>query len=458
MLLSNPAQLSYNNNRETNLISQLNQINVNSQDIRIYHSPKEYKQQLLQLIAQAEHRIYITALYLQDDEAGREILEALYQAKQAKPQLEVKVFVDAHRAQRGLIGAKEQLGNRALYLEQSKQHGHSIDIHGVAVKNKELFGVLHLKGMVFDNTLFYTGASINDVYLHQNGKYRLDRYYQIESKGLADSFVNYLKHVFVNSQLAPLLNQGEFPALPEQKKLIHQLRLYLTKVNYAIEGNKTSEGDISIEPLVGFGRRRNLLNIQIRRVIQKSQQELVIFTPYFNLPKVISRDLIKALKRGVKVTITVGDKTANDFYIANQDEFSTIGIIPYIYEILLARFVKRWKKFIDSGQLEVRLWKDESNSFHLKGIIADNRYHLVTGSNINPRAWALDLENGLLLDDPTGSLNDRVSEELAGIYQHTEVLKNVTQLQSVKDYPAKPQKLLKRLRLAQIDKLLKRLL
>jgi CDP-diacylglycerol--serine O-phosphatidyltransferase len=193
-------------------------------------------------------------------------------------------------------------------------------------------------------------------------------------------------------------------------------------------------------------------------MIQKSKNELVIFTPYFNLPKVINRDLIKALRRGVKVTITVGDKTANDFYIAESEKFSTIGIIPYIYEILLVRFVKRWRKYIEKGLLEVRLWKDETNSFHLKGLISDNRYHLITGSNINPRAWALDLENGLLIDDKKGLLIDRVEQELETIYKNTTIVSGASQLETIKQYPAKPQKLLKRLRLAQIDRLLKRLL
>ena len=45
------------------------------------------------------------------------------------------------------------------------------------------------------------------------------------------------------------------------------------------------------------------------------------------------------------------------------------------------------------------MWKDGDNSFHLKGMRVDDRHHLITGSNLNPRAWALDLENGLVIDD-----------------------------------------------------------
>jgi len=193
-------------------------------------------------------------------------------------------------------------------------------------------------------------------------------------------------------------------------------------------------------------------------LVQKTERSLLIFTPYFNLPKALTRDVIKALKRGVKISIIIGDKTANDFYEVDQDKFSTINGIPYLYEILLVRFVKKWQRFIDNGQLEINLWKDGENSFHLKGMVVDERFHLITGSNLNPRAWALDLENGLLLDDHSGQMMSSVKEELKTIHQHTHIVKNHLQLERFKDYPIKPQKLLKRLRVTQIDRLLKRLL
>ena len=174
---------------------------VSSGDIEIFSTPKEYKAQLLLLIASARHRIYISALYLQDDEAGREILHALYQAKAETP--DIRVFVDYHRGQRGLIGEKGSLGNRAIYISLAEQYQQKIGIYGIAVKPKELFGVLHLKGMVFDEVLFYTGASINDIYMQQGTRYRLDRYYRINSAPLANSFCQYLTDVFVKSNLAP---------------------------------------------------------------------------------------------------------------------------------------------------------------------------------------------------------------------------------------------------------------
>lgn len=91
----------------------------------------------------------------------------------------------------------------------------------------------------------------------------------------------------------------------------------------------------------------------------------------------------KALKRGVKVSIVVGDKTANDFFISPEEEFKTIGGLPYLYELNLRRFAKANEAHIASRNLSIRLWQHDSNSFHLKGIWVDKRYMLLTGNNLN---------------------------------------------------------------------------
>ena len=59
-------------------------------------------------------------------------------------------------------------------------------------------GVLHLKGFLFDNTLLYSGASLNNVYLHQQDRYRLDRYHQIQNADLARQLCTVDLSHFVN--------------------------------------------------------------------------------------------------------------------------------------------------------------------------------------------------------------------------------------------------------------------
>jgi len=435
---------------------------IRQQDINILLSPKEYQQTLLTLIAQAKKRIYITLLYLENDEAGNIIFEALYQAKQKTPQLNVVVFVDAHRAQRGLIGQKQQLGNRAMYVDFAQKHQGKLNVFGIAVKPKELLGVLHLKGMVFDDEVLYSGASINNVYLHHGDKYRLDRYYQISSSVLADSFCDFLNIHFIDSDVAINFSTVQIDSTKKQRLKSKRTTTIVKKARYSLSKNDhdkiLDEPHLKITPLAGCGKWKNQLNQTILKLLKEAEQEIIIFTPYFNFPRVVIKQINLALKRGVNITLIVGDKTASDFYIKAPENFSTIGIIPYIYEQILQRFVKRWQSYIKAGQLTIRLWKDGDNSYHLKGVIVDSQYHLLTGSNLNPRAWGLDLENGLLIEDNSQLLMPDFRKEFAVICKQSEKLAHYSQLDTLGDYPIKPRKILRRLKISQIDRVLKRFL
>ncbi len=435
-----------------------NSIPFAADNVDFIYSAKQFRTELLDLIKSAKHRIYLTALYLQDDEAGREILHEVYAAKQRRPDLDVCIFVDFHRAQRGLIGEKKSLGNRQLYLDLSEQYEHDINIYGVAVKQKEFMGVLHLKGFVFDDVLLFSGASLNNIYLHVEEKYRCDRYHKFNNSALADSFCNYLQKYFVQSLLAPKLNQPIVPNKKQVKTLVKQLKVLLRRSFYVTNTATSTKQELLVTPLVGLGARGNQLNLTARKVFKVASQTLVIFTPYFNFPKALAADLRGALKKGVNVTIVVGDKRANDFFVADPEKFSTIGIVPYIYEKLLRHFIKRNQNYIDNGQLNINLWQHEENSFHLKGVVADDMYHLITGSNLNPRAWSLDLENGLLICDRKQQLMAQWRKELDGILEHSRRVTSVYDIESVNDYPEKPRELLRKIKLTQFDRILKHFL
>ena len=439
------------NNRATE-----NRISFDADDFLVIPSAKDFKNAILEHIRNAQKRVYITALYLQNDDAGREILHALYQAKQKNPQLNVNIFVDAHRAQRGLIGDPNCSGNQDFYRQIDEQYQYKINLYGVLVKTKELFGVLHLKGLMFDDTVIYTGASINDVYLHQGDKCRFDRYHILNCSDLADTMIDYLHRNIINPGFSPLLNTHHRLDKKTQKKYAIKQKSLLKKSNYNTKVHTDKEGKIKVRPMVGFGTKDNKVNSCIRDIFKDCRKTLILFTPYFNLPKVLSKDLKKTLGRGVNVTMVIGDKMANDFFIPSDQEFSKIGIIPYIYEILLARFIKRHQKFIDRGLLNVHLWKNNQHSFHLKGIVADNQKHLITGNNLNPRAWSLDLENALLIEDSQQLLRDKWLREFDAVMQYTHKINHWQQLESLADYPKHVRDPIRKLQITQIDKLVKR--
>ncbi|MFT4930075.1 MAG: CDP-diacylglycerol--serine O-phosphatidyltransferase [Phenylobacterium sp.] len=427
--------------------------------LEILTNTQAFKTRLFELIQAASQRIYLSMLYLEDDEAGREVLHALYQAKQQNPALDVKIFVDFHRAQRGLIGEAPGSGNAKLYRECQQQYQHPIDIYGVPVKSKEVMGVLHLKGFIFDDTVLFSGASINDIYLHQLERYRYDRYHVIHHQPLAQSMVDFLEHNFITSTAVQKLTNSEVTPAKKMKKAVVQLKRQLSNAQYHIDKPlPVAHNGVAITPLAGLGSRRNILNKTIQFMIRSSQEKLVMLTPYFNLPPVLNKEIRKLLKKGRTVTMVIGDKTANDFFIPPDKPFTTIGGLPYVYETNLRRFLQKNQKFVNSGLLNVHLWSHENNSFHLKGINSDDKMHLLTGNNLNPRAWRLDLENGLLIQDQQKNLLKPFADELTTIMTHTQRVEHFKQIESIKDYPPPVRKLLRKLKTTKIDSIIKNII
>ena len=201
---------------------------LEAENIQVLTDAKQYHERLITLIKNAQQRIYITALYLQDDEAGREVLTALHEASVAKPDLDINVLVDFHRAQRGLIGEQKSDGNASRYCQALSDYQSNVRIYGVPVKAKELFGVLHLKGFVVDDIVLYSGASLNNVYLHRGDKYRLDRYFVIKQSQLANSFCGFVTDYLISSDAVPRIDIRPLPKFNEiklaQKKLMRELK------------------------------------------------------------------------------------------------------------------------------------------------------------------------------------------------------------------------------------------
>ena len=433
-------------------------IPVPAASFEILHGPEAFRRKLLELIAQARTRILLPVLYLQDDDAGREIMEALYAAKAAHPNLRIEVVVDLHRAQRGLIGKVRSEGNAAMYREMAKRLGPGVPIHGIPVQTRELMGVMHLKGFVLDDQVLYSGASFNDVYLHRHERYRLDRYHLIRSRELTDSLAALMTQTILRDPAVLALDSHFRVRVKPPRAAIARLRRRLKQAAYAFAPGTLKSSEIGITPLLGLGRMGNDLNATLLQVVQHAREHLVLFTPYFNLPRPLNKAVRERLRSGCRVTIVLGDKTANDFYIPPAEPFRAIGSLPYLYESNLRRFCKSQQHAIDQGLLDVHLWSHENNTFHLKGVWSDGEFSVLTGNNLNPRAWWLDLENALLVRDSQGLLKAQYEQELEEILRHTRRLIHHREIETMEDYPVPVQRFLKKLTRPLLDRLINQIL
>jgi CDP-diacylglycerol--serine O-phosphatidyltransferase len=438
-------------------LAALRGFDLTADSITILPTAADYRRCLLERIAAAQRRICIIALYLQQDESGQEIIDALYQAKAARPEMEIVVVVDWFRAQRGLIGAGKQPGNAAWYCAERTNREVEVPVYGVPIQTRELFGVLHLKGSVIDDCVIYSGASISNVYLHKFDKYRLDRYHVLDSKPLADSVQALIQDALLGSKAAHRL---DLPAPPKSSTLrgaIRRFRSHLKRAVYDTSAGNIEASGLRVIPLLGVGRN-NPLSQTICELVAASQKQLTFCTPYFNLPPVLIREIDRALKRGVTVDIIIGDKTANDFFIAPEKPFTLSAVLPYFYEINLRGFARKHQDAMSRHQLNLHLWKEGEHSFHLKGVWVDQRYTLLTGNNLNPRGFRLDLENALLIDDPQAEWAVPRDDELAQLARNVTRIDSYAALDSPSDYPAPVRTLLRRVRYARIERLLYRML
>jgi len=218
--------------------------------VTILHSATDYREQLLGMIRQARHRIYLCALYLQEDEGGKLILDALYAAAAANPELDIKVFVDAHRARRGLIGHGKQEGNAGWYRRRAQaQPQDNLSIYGVPVQTRELFGVMHLKGYVIDDTVLYSGASLNNVYLHVGDKYRFDRYHLINSAPLANVLSGYMLNTLAANPAVMCLDQPITLDKANQNRATRQLRKTLAQTRYTVVPDGHGQSGLQVFPV-----------------------------------------------------------------------------------------------------------------------------------------------------------------------------------------------------------------
>ena len=431
---------------------------VPAESIETLADPAAFRRTLLQMIGQARRRIMIVSLYLQDDDGGREVLDALYAAHARHPELQISVFVDWHRAQRGLIGKQKCAGNAGMYRDFAERLGDGVAIYGVPVQNRELFGVLHLKGLVIDDAVLYSGASLNEVYLATHQRYRLDRYQLLRHRALADSMAAFVDKHLLGSDAVRRLDVAEVPSTRSLQAAIRVLRQDLQHARYEVAAELLGPADVAVTPLLGFGRADNELNEVLLALLRDSREQVIVLTPYFNLPRAVRVVLGQLLRRGCRIDIMVGDKTASDFYMPPDQPFKTIGLLPYLYENNLRRFARAHQRQIDAGQLNLHLWRDGDNSYHLKGLFIDDDVAVLTGHNLNPRAWSLDLENALLLRDPERLRWRQHQAEWDALRQHACRLGNYQELESLRQYPAVVRKQLRRLSRVRLDRLLNRLL
>lgn len=124
----------FKRNKHQQHLAQLPKISQSVDDVDFFYAPADFRETLLEKIASAKQRICIVALYLEQDDGGKGILNALYEAKRQRPELDVRVLVDWHRAQRGRIGAAASNTNADWYCRMAQENP-GVDVRFMAFQS-----------------------------------------------------------------------------------------------------------------------------------------------------------------------------------------------------------------------------------------------------------------------------------------------------------------------------------
>ena len=411
---------------------------VKAEDIDVLNSPKEYHQKILELIKKTKKRIYLSLLYIENDEAGNEILEKLFQKKEENSEIDIQLFIDHHRAQRGRSDHPKDNGILPVIeaLKKDIPEEKQLSVTTVQIVKTEGKGVFHPKGMVFDDTLLYSGASISNKYCHVGDELRLDTYVLFENTPkLANSFVEQMQVDF-RANAGKILDSLEGFSSPEK--------------------TERNEDSVLVTPLIGKNSKSEV-NEAMLNALKVAKEKITFYTPYFNLPEPLKEKIRETLNIGCKEQIVVGDKKANDWWLPpeqwkettnngfkdlNKFKFKSASMqllgrtLPFFYEQQLKDFAKSFSKEIKDGLLKISLWKNGKNSTHTKRLeIDDKKIVILTGSNMNKRSWDTDLENAIVLQNLPQNLKKKFEKEQQSILENTETITSPEYIPNIKDYP-----------------------
>ena len=148
---------------------------------------------------------------------------------------------------------------------------------------------------------------------------------------------------------------------------------------------------------------------EIAAALDKAEQEILIYTPYF-IPRRKGMELVEKIRaKGVRIVVVTNS-------LATNNHTSVHSAYASYRKRLLAAGVELWEARVDAaGQVQEDGTKSPENlTLHTKGIMIDRRFSFVGSLNLDPRSFDLNSEMGVMIDsdEMAAVLADRVTKRL----------------------------------------------
>lgn len=310
-------------------------------DFTFYSEGFQLYQDLFQDIQNSKKSIHILFFIIRNDAISHRFLSLLEQ--KAKEGVEVKLlldFVGSIRLKRNILQKLKQCGVKVALARKPKW--------------PFLFFTLqsrnHRKIAVIDSKIGYFGGfNIGNEYIGGNPKLGFWRDYHLkcEGEGVYDLQTQFLDDWYEATKETYNSIKNDNPPL-HKGKVLHQF--------FPTYGNQLEQFFISF--------------------IKKAKKELIICSPYFIPGKNIQKELIRALKRGVHITVMVPIKS--DHFLVKEASYIYFG--PLI-------------------QLGCNIYQYDNGFFHAKVIIVDHDICDIGTANFDKRSLFLNSEINCFIYD-----------------------------------------------------------
>ena len=299
--------------------------------VKLVRGGSDYFHTLLKIIREAKENIHIQVYIFDDDETGRLVGDALKDA--VRRQVKVYLMADGYASQ-VMAGS---------YIDELKEAGINFRFFEPIFKSRYFyFGRrMHHKVVVVDaRYALVGGVNIANRYNDMPGKLAwLDFALYIEGEIAKDLCILCWK----TWNLYP---KKMGPTTCEEKQII-----------FSIPAKEQSETRMRRNDWV---RRKNEISRTYIEMLRRSQTEVTILCSYFLPGKIIRRQIVRAIKRGVSIRVIAAGSS----------------------DIMLAKNAERWLYdwLLRNG---IELYEYQKNILHGKVAVCDDQWMTIGSYNIN---------------------------------------------------------------------------
>lgn len=314
--------------------------------VQLIRGGKDYFDLLVELISKAEQTIHLQTYIFDSDETGSLVADALKSA--VKRGVKVFVIADGYASQgmsKAFIKELDEAGIRFRFFEP----------------------VFRSRNFYFGRRLHHKVTVIDSKYSLVGGINISNRYNDINGSNAWLDFALYAKGE-ISKQLCLVCKR-----LWKGYQDIAELPPCEVVNTFSFPANEQSEVRMRRNDWV---RRRNEISTTYLDMLRNSEKQVTILCSYFLPGKLIRRQIIKALKRGVNVRVIAAGPS----------------------DVMLAKNAERWLYdwLLRNG---VELYEYEKNVLHGKMAVCDDKLMTIGSYNINDISAYASIELNLDVQD-----------------------------------------------------------